>query len=453
MRLLARLRAGLLLGAILVFGAPPAIAATGDLPELGPNVTVGRLPAGGGTFIVRPVAGAPLAAIELWYRAPSTGFGPKPLPALARLAAQVVAASKPIVGDPLGKTISNAGGRLGITVYGDSIAISAIVPAAAARSVVKALTTAYFAPVFTDDGYRAAQRDVAQESQISAFDPETVVRDTVFAQLFTSGPQHFPSLGDPKDVLQISSADAKAFATRAFRSQNAILVVSGAVEPGVADAAVGGRPEDSDAAPEAPIAPEVALAAQSVTKNFVEQVGGYGWIGPAIASAREATAMDFIADYLFRTDDGYVTRRATEKFPDALLLGQFITLHDPGVMFVVYSAKGDTTKLRQLIDDGFSSVQKPLDAAAFASALESFKYHLLTDLQTPTQMADNFGWYSVEGAAEYAPGVKGESGLYFQAADALTPDFIAAVAQKYFAKAPVSVTLRPDPPPEKGKTQ
>jgi len=447
---LTRLRAGLL-GAVLVIAASPGSAATGDLPELGPNVTVGRLPAGGGTFIVRPVAGAPLAAIELWYRAPSTGFGPKPEPALARLAAQVVAASKPIVGDPLGKAVSDAGGRLGITVYSDSIAISAIVPATAARKIVKTLTTAYFAPVFTDDGYRAAQRDVSQESQISAFDPETVVRDTIFAQLFASGPQHFPSLGDPKDVLQISSADAKAFATRAFRSQNAILVVSGAVEPGVADAAVGGRPEDSDAAPEPPASPEIAADAESVTKNFAEQVGGYGWIGPGISSASEATAMDFIADYLFRSDDGYVTRRVSDKFPDALLLGQFITLHDPGVMFVVYSSKGDTSNLRRLIDDGFAAIQKPLEPAAFAAALEAFKYHLLTDLQTPTQMADNFGWYSVEGAAEYAPGVKGERGLYFQAADALTPDFVASVAQKYFAKAPVVVTLRPSPPPQKGK--
>jgi predicted Zn-dependent peptidase len=440
-----------LLGAALGAAALPVCAATGDLPDLGPNVTVGRLPAGG-TVIVRPEQGAPLAAIELWYRAPSTGFGPKPVPAIARLSAQVVAASKPIVGETLGKTVGEAGGRLSITVYSDSVAISAVVPANAARTIVKAMTTAYFAPVVTEDGYRAARSEVEQESQISGYDPETVVRDAIFAQLFSGGPQHFPSLGDSRTVSEIGFVDVKAFATRAFRSQNATLVVSGAVDSGIADAAVSGRPTEGDDGPEAPATPELATAATPVTKNFAETVGGYGWVGPAIADTREATAMDFIADYLFRNDDGYVTRQVADKYPDAMLLGQFITLHDPGVMFVVYSGKENTPALKTLVDDGFAEVQKTMAAATFAAALEAFKYHLLSDLQTPTQIADNFGWYSVEGAAEYAPGANGDRGTYFKAADSLTPDFIADVAKKYFSKSPVVVTLRPGPA-EKARQQ
>ena len=77
MTLRHRLRASAL-GAFLILSASvsPACAATGELPDLGPNTTVGRLPVGG-TVIVRPAQGAPVAAIELWYRAPSTGFGEK----------------------------------------------------------------------------------------------------------------------------------------------------------------------------------------------------------------------------------------------------------------------------------------------------------------------------------------------------------------------------------------
>ncbi|HMD02004.1 MAG TPA: hypothetical protein VKG44_03460, partial [Candidatus Baltobacteraceae bacterium] len=112
-----------------------ARAASGDLPNLGTRVSIGRLPQGG-TYIVRPLKGAPVAAIELWYRAPSTGFGAQPMPSIARLAAQLVAASKPIVGDPLGKQVSDAGGRIGITVYSDSISISAVVPAENAPRIV-----------------------------------------------------------------------------------------------------------------------------------------------------------------------------------------------------------------------------------------------------------------------------------------------------------------------------
>ena len=447
------------LGAFLVLSASPTpspAATASDVLDLGPNTTVDRLPVGG-TVIVRASQGAPVAAIELWYRAPSTGFGEKPIPALARLAAQVVAGAKPIVGDTLGKAVSDVGGRLSISTYSDSIAITAVVPATAARRIVKIMTTAYFAPITSEDAFRAAQRQVAQESLISTFDAETVVRDAVFAQLFTSGPQHYPSLGgDPKAIAAISLADVRAFASRAFRSQNATLVVSGAVDASVATAAVSGRPNANESA-EAPTAPVVAASPTPVNRTFVQASGGYGWVGPTISDQREATAMDFIADYLFRIDDGVVARKVAESVPDSLLVGQFITLRDPGVMFVAYAGK-NTDTIRSLVDDGFASVRKPLPAAAFAAALESFKFHLLSDLQTPVQIADNFGWYSVEGSASYAPGVNGESGAYFKAATSLSPEFVAATATKYLGKAPVVVTLAPEPKstpsaqPEKAKT-
>lgn len=403
-------------------------------------MTVSRL-ARGGTAIVRPAQGAPVAAVELWYRAPSTGFGSKPQPSIARLAAQTVAASKPIVGDSLGKTVRDAGGRLAITVYTDSVEISALVPASSARAVVKAMTTAYFAPVTTDEGFHSAQRDVGQEALFSPFDVETVVRDAVFSQLFTEGPQHFPTVGDPKGIDALTSGDVKSFAVRAFRSQNATLVVSGAVDPSIATAAVPGRVDTVDA--ELPTPGRLATAPTTVAKTFMQPSGGYGWIGPAIASEREATAMDFIADYLFRNDSGFVSKSVSEVNPDAILIGQFITLHDPGVMFVAYSGKG-TDAIKSLVDAGFTAMQRPLPAAEFKTALAAFQYHLLSDLQTPIQLADNFGWYAVEGAPAYAPSANGERGAYFEAARSLTPAFVASVAQKYLAKTPAAVTLSPD---------
>ena len=69
--------------------------------------------------------------------------------------------------------------------------------------------------------------------------------------------------------------------------------------------------------------------------------------------------MDFIADYLFRTDSGFVAKSVAEVNPDSVLVGQFITLHDPGVMFVAYSGK-ETAAIKALVDAGFSAIQKPL---------------------------------------------------------------------------------------------
>ena len=418
----------------------PAAAAPGGLPDLGQGVKVGRL-AVGGTYIVRPLDGPPVAAVELWYRAPSTGFGPSPMTGLARLAAQVVAASKPIVGDSLGKTVADLGGRLSIDVYSDSVSIAATVPADSARDVIKQMTTAYFAPVVTDDGYRSAQRDVAQEALVASFDPETVARNALFAQLFSSGPQHYPEIGTAKGIAAISESDVRSFAVRAFRSQNAVLVVSGAVDASIGEAAATGRASSDDRA-EPPAVPVVAPAPAPVTESFTEPALGYGWVGPAIGDEAAATAMDFIADYLFRPDAGYVSRQIQEEYPQALVTGQFITLHDPGVMFVVCSGK-QIEPLKRVIDAGVEKVQEPMSEDAFASALRAFKYHLLSDLQTPSQMADNFGWYSVEGNPEYAPGANGDDGAYFKRANALTPEFVASVARRYLGKEPAVASLAP----------
>ena len=154
--------------------------------------------------------------------------------------------------------------------------------------------------------------------------------------------------------------------------------------------------------------------------------------------------MDFIADYLFRSDSGSVAKSVADVNPDAVLVGQFITLHDPGVMFVAYSGT-DTPAIKALVDAGFATIQRPLPQSVFKAAQLAFEYHLLSDLQTPVQLADNFGWYSVEGAPAYAPGVDGESGAYFRAVESLTPGFVAAVAQKYLGKQPAVITLTAKP--------
>lgn len=428
--------------ALVLASALPASAATGAVPDLGPQATVGRLPAGG-TTIVEPLAGAPVAAIELWYRAPSTGFGQKPVPSLARLSAQIVAASKPLVGQSLGELVKGVGGRLSITVYNESVEIAAVVPATLARSVVKTMTTAYFAPVLDQTGFQIAQRDVVQEAVFESFNPETVARDAVFGALFVSGPEHFPALGDPRAIGAITLADARAYATRAFRSQNAVLVVSGAVDRSVVSAAATGRPAEGYlAVAETPVTTAIVpQPPEPVTKAFDEPSGGYGWIGPAIADENAATALDFIADYLFGADTGYVTRAAAASDPDAFIVGQFVTLHDPGVLFVAYSGKNPAA-LRARIEASVTLMQAPLPAADFNSALLAFRYHLLRDLQTPGELADNFGWYAVEGNLEYAPGASGDSGRYFRAIDALTPSFVASVAAKYLQH-PAIVTLEP----------
>ena len=437
----------LALGAVLLACGAPVVAApqAPRLPQLGTGVAVSHLDGVTGTVIVQQWSGAPAAAVDLWFRAPSVGFGPTAVPSLARVAAQTVAGSKPIVGPSLGDRVSAVGGRLAITTYGDSVSVAALVPADAARDIVHAMTVAYFSPVITDDGFSGAVRDVAMESLISGFDAPTVLRNLVFSTLFSSGPNHYPVLGSAKETSSVTLAQVRTFADRAFREQNAVLVVSGAVEPSVASAASHGRsasPDSAFAAPEDATPSVIAASATPVHQTFDEPAAADAWIGPPIAHEDEATAMDFIADYLFRPGSGIASRAVEEAFPGSFVSGQFITLRDPGVMFVAFG-DGDVAAMRTIVDRALAGIEHPMNAATFARARDAFEYHLLSDLQTPSEIADNYGWYSVEGNAEYAPGPSGSSGRYFGAAAGLTPEFVASVAAKYLGKPPATAELAP----------
>lgn len=442
----------LLLAPLAAGAAPLAL----DPASVAVPMSVGRLP-GGGAFLVRTTGGPALAAIELWYRAPGTGFGSVPVPLLSRIAAQTVAASTPITGRDLSKVIADAGGRLTINAYPDAISIAALVPSSVAPAIVRTMTSVYFTPVVSAEGLRRAQLSVTQETLRNSFDPDAIMRESIFESLFTQGPAHYPVVSQKPDAGKISLDDVRAFAARAFRAENAVLVVTGRVDRGIATNAVAGRAPAGEA--DAPIDSTLAASAAPVQKEFYTPGVGVGFVGPPIADERAATAMDFIADYLTRQNSGTITNAVSALDTQASVFGQFITLHNPGVLVVQIAAGErsmlDQAKMRAIIDERIGALQKPMDPAAFATARAQFAYHLLSDLQTPLELADNLGWYAIEGNALYAPTVNGDRGAYFAAIEALTPQFIAEVARKYLASPGAVISLNvpvPAATAPKGKT-
>ncbi len=428
------------------FVAAAALVAAAAWP-LPAAASAGTLPSGV-SYIVDPIAGPPVATVELWFRAPAAGFGATPLQSLSRLASEAVASSKPLATKPLGTYIAEAGGRLSINAYSDSVVISATVPASRARDVVATMTRAFFAPVLTDLGFAVAQRTVASDVLFAQFDPDTVLHDAVFAALFSAGPHALPPLGAPQDVQKIKLDDVRAFAERAFRAQNAVLVVSGAVDPGITDAAADARPPT----PDAPAAPEpyakntVNPSPAPVRGTFPDPLAAFGWTGPPIASEREATALDFIADYLFRPESGTVAREVDATQPDTYVTGQFVTLHDPGVFIVTVGGKH--------IDDAagrarraLAAMQTPLSGEEFRRAIAAFVFHMQSDQQTTAEVAENQGWYAIQGNAAYAPSAHGTGGAYAEATRALSPDFVAKVAATYLHGEGLAVNFVPKAKP------
>lgn len=420
---------------LLIFNAAGNAAAQ----DANASEQTGALP-GGGTFILHRDTAAPTVAVELWYRAPGAGYD-NANPGISRLALTAIAASSPLHGTSLAELVARVGGSLSINVYPDIAMVGVSVPSWQAGTIIRALTAAYFSPSISDDGLKAAVRDSAIAGAELRFDSDRMLQDALFAHVFSGGPAHYPPV--PKtaqDFSKIPASDVRSFASRAFRRANAFMTLTGALNANwIQDVAPGREAQSGNA--DQPFDSTLSNASIDVTQNA--QVGGVGfaWVGPAIADAKAATAMDFIADYAFDGDHGTVSTSLRKTQPDAFINGQFITLHNPGVLLVTASgAKSDA--LRSAILDAAKALQQPLDAKAFEAARTAFEYHILSQMQTPSSRADNFGWYAVEGNPSYAPG--DGSAEYFKAAQSLDAGYIAEIARKYLQR-PAIVQLLTSP--------
>jgi predicted Zn-dependent peptidase len=402
--------------------ADSALQQTGTLPR-------------GGTYVIDPDSTIASAAIGLWFRAPGAGYD-NATPGIADLAATAAAVAPLASGKSLFALVHSVGGELNVEVYPDIVGIATVVPASAARRVVAAITAAYYAPAVDDAAVKTARANAAVLGVQQRYEADATLHDLLFKQIFADGPAHYAPL--PISVAQITSvstAQISAFAKRAFRSENSILALSGNVDASsltaVTDGGGAGRmdpPYDS------------TLAAPPTSATTSGLIGGIGlaWVGPPIADEKASSALDFIADYLFRDETGVVTRALDQSASDASVVGQFITLHNPGVMVVTIG--GDhADKVRDRVLGALSALRTPMDAQTFNAAREAFLYHVASDTQTPQERADNLGWYGVEGNLVYAPGIV--DGTYGRSVRALDAAYVADVVKQYLAT-PVVVNMQ-----------
>jgi predicted Zn-dependent peptidase len=424
--MLRRMLAAAILAIVGCFVAVPSSAAMGQ--------QVGSLPRGG-SYVLDPDPTLGSAAIGLWFRAPGAGYD-NATPGISDLAATAAAVAPLASGRSLYALVHTVGGELNIEVYPDIVGIGAVVPATAARRIVAAMTAAYFAPSVDEAAVKTARANAAVLGVQQRYESDTTLHDLLFRQIFASGPAHYPPL--PTSVPQLASisvAEVNMFAKRAFRAENAILTLTGNVDASTVSAVTDGS---GAGAMDSPYDSTLTQAPTSATTSGAIDGVGLAWLGPPISDEKAATAMDFVADYLFRDQTGVVTKALDEEKSDALVVGQFITLHDPGVMVVTIGGDHEE-KVQERVVAAITALQQPMDQATFNAAREAFLYHVAADTQTPAERADNLGWYSVEGNLDYAPGLA--DGGYERAARALDPQFVADVVRRYL-RDPVVVDLK-----------
>ncbi|MFN2448870.1 MAG: insulinase family protein [Candidatus Baltobacteraceae bacterium] len=398
----------------------------------GATQLTGALP-GGSQYIMHRDTAAATAAIELWYRAPSAGYD-NASPGIARLTIAALAVSARPHGSSLAEIVKRSGGYLSIDVYSDIAMIGANVPSWQAPAVLKALTSTYFSPAITDAGLKAALRDSTIVAAQQQYDAPQVLQNALFERLFAAGAAHYAPVPSTQAAFsKIAPQDLRAFAARALREQNAVLSIAGNVDAGI----LANIPRLS-AAQAAPADPpfDSTPSGAAVDATVAAPVAGLGiaWLGPPIADAKAATAMDFIADYLFDPSYGALASALQQTNGDLFISGQFITLHRPGVLIATIGGANANAARAQVLQAA-AAMSKPLEGKVFEAARNAFVYRILAESQTPASHADNAGWYAVEGDAGYAPG--DESRRYLHIANSLDAAYVASVAAQYLQHAAI----------------
>jgi predicted Zn-dependent peptidase len=424
--------------------AAPAVAASGTSNTT--SVAGQNQLNDGLTLIARSSGASPTAALEIWIRCPASGYG-KSRPGIARLAGLALLEQK-AGGASLREQVRRAGAQVGVSVYQEGTEIAVLAPSYVAPSMLDKLVSQILRPHIDRAAYLAARQRLAAQQVAATELPDQLLRDSLFQRMFASGPLHEPIYGDTQTLAVLTLDDVNAFLARAYVPGNEIVIAAGKVD----DADVGKRvaaaappAAGSEPMPESALAP--VAAAPGVLHSAAAAAGGValGWAGPPISDEQAATAMDFLSDYLTHPGSGVVAKAVNALDPSATFFGQFITLRNPGVFFMSASGSAlDPDAALGTIRDAVNKVLSgQLSKNDFARARDAFRTHLLRDLQTPQQVADNYGWYFTQGATGYSPSATDAqlTGDYFMQVQNLTPAFVYSVAKRYLSPAPAIVVL------------
>lgn len=423
--------------------AAPALAADSNASGVAPLQT--RLP-DGLTVVARKATAASTAALEIWIKCPASGYG-LARPGLARLTALALVEEKS-GGSSLRDEAKKSGAQIGISVYQEATEIAILAPSYLSPTLLDRLVRQALNPHLDQAAFDAARQRLAAQQVASMDMVDQVLRDSLFAHMFASGPLHDSTYGDPKTLTGLKPSDITAFAAHAYVPASEIVVAVGSVDAAdVAKRVLAAAPAaaPSEKMPESTVA-AFTDAPVALSRDTIAQAGvAMGWVGPPIDDQRAATAMDFLSDYLTHRTQGVVTRAVDIVDAGTMFEGQFVTLRNPGVFYVTASGeKIDPTIVSGTIRDAVkSALRGPLPAADFERARAAFITHLLRDMQTAQGLADNYGWYFAQGAPGYSPSATDASlsGAYFESVASLTPDYVYSIARRYLLAKPAVILL------------
>ncbi|HEY5094628.1 MAG TPA: insulinase family protein [Candidatus Eremiobacteraceae bacterium] len=424
---------------LLAVAQIPAVAAGDTASQLTQS---GQRP-DGLTYRIIGGGASPTEAIEIWFRCPADGYDGS-RPGIARLAALAIADDNR--GGASLRDIANAsGGEVAIQVFPAATEIGIVVPAYLAGAVQDAMLTRIFHPSLGDDAIKSAKLRMAEQLSLAGVEPDIYLRERLFASIFANGPYRDSTFGTAATLDKMSLTDVQEYIADAFRPANAIVASAGLGSMDVygAIATSSATTGQSQPLPHSSVRTSFEPVVLPVDSSTSVRAVALGWVGPPISDQRAATAMDFLSDYLMRDGYGTAALALAKAQPESEFDGQFITLQDPGIMFVGMwgtglDRRGAVSAIRAAVQ---RVVDAPLSDADFARASIAFQTHLLHDMDGPQPVADNVGWYFAQGATAYTPvDMIFGTGGYEAAARSLTPGFVHDIARRYLSPEPAVVT-------------
>ena len=180
-------------------------------------------------------------------------------------------------------------------------------------------------------------------------------------------------------LTSISADQVNAFAKRAFRAENAVLTLTGNVDASSIAAVTDGSGSgsmDRRTIRRLPRRPGL---------DHEHRFGRRRRLGmgrAAITDQKAATALDFIADYLFREETGVVAARSRSV---AERRARHRSVHHAARSGRY--ARDDRRRSRKASRAerarALTALQQPMDRQTFDAAREAFLYHVAADTQTP----------------------------------------------------------------------
>ena len=247
---------------------------------------------------------APLVAVSIWYHVGSKNERPG-LTGLAHLFEHLMFEGSPHQPEGYFAPLQEAGGALNGSTSADRTNYWEVVPRDAARLALwmEADRLAFLPPALTEARFET-QRGVVLNERRQNYEnrPYGLAPFALMAALFPADhPYHWPTIGQPEDLMATTIDDVRGFFARYYHPSNASLAIAGDIGAAaairMAEELFGSIPA-GPAVPAVEVAPLAAHGKRIVLEDRIEMPRLYlAWPSPALFDSGDAE-MDLVGDLL-----------------------------------------------------------------------------------------------------------------------------------------------------------